>query len=167
MIRLRLVAVALGVAVIAAGATAAVAGASYPKPPLGAWSLGSGSGFAGTGSGFTLKNGKGSKKSTVFLSNLHLKLDAEPECEVAPRAIVKVPASFALKQFHRGGYSAWGIGKNVGGEPYYAPTRVLVDGKPLKGYLYILWYYSDPSVVMKGGVAFGSCTLEFNGGKPK
>lgn len=165
MIRLRLVAAAL--AVIAVGATAAVAGASYPKPPTGPWSLGSGSGFTGSASGFTIKNGKGSKRSQVFLSNFHLKLDAESECEEAPKAMVKVPAAFALKQFHRGGYSAWGIGKNAGGEPYYAPTRVLVEGKSVKGYFYMLWNYSDPSVVMRGGVAFGSCTLEFNGGAPK
>jgi hypothetical protein len=167
VIRLRLVFAALAVAVIAVGATAAIAGATYPKPPLGAWSLGSGSGFTGSGSGFTLKNGKGSKKSTVFLSNFHLKLDAESECEVAPTATVKVPATFALKQFHRGGYSAWGIGKNVGGEPYYASTHVLAERKSFKGYFYMLWNYSDPSVVTRGGVAFGSCTLEFNGGAPK
>jgi hypothetical protein len=169
VIRLRLVAAAAvaAIAVVAVGATTALAGASYPKPPLGAWSLGSGSGFTGSGSGFTLKNGKGSKKSQVFLSNFHLKLDTESECEVGPTAVVKLPASFALKQFHRGGYSAWGIGKNAGGEPSYAPTSVLVEGKRLKGYFYMLWYYSDPSVVMKGGVAFGSCTLEFNGGAPK
>ena len=166
VIRLRLVAAA-AVAVIAAGATTAFADASYPSPPLGPWSLGSGSGFTGGGSGFTLKNGKGSKKSQVFLSNFHLKLDSESECEVAPKTIVKVPASFALKQFNRGGYSAWGIGKNVSGEPSYAPTRVLVEGKSIKGYFYVLWNYSDPSVVMRGGVAFGSCTLEFNGGAPK
>ncbi len=146
---------------------AAVADASYPKPPLGAWTLGSGDGFTGGGSGFTLKNGRGSKKSKVFLSNFHLMLNAEPECEVAPKAIVEVPGSFALKQFHRGGYSAWGIGKNAGGEPSYASTRVLVEGKPVKGYFYMLWDYADPSVVFRGGVAFGSCTLEFNGGAPK
>ncbi|HVO54171.1 MAG TPA: hypothetical protein VMT37_07150 [Solirubrobacterales bacterium] len=146
---------------------AAVAGASYLKPPLGAWSLGSGSGFTRSASGFTLKNGKGSKKREIVLSNFHLKLNAASECEVAPKAMVKIPAPIALKQFHRGGYSAWGIGKNVGGEPYYAPTRVLVEGKSTKGYFYMLWNYSDPSVVTRGGVAFGSCTLEFNGGAPK
>jgi hypothetical protein len=166
VIRRRLLA-AVAVAAIAIAAVVAVAYAAYPKPPLGAWTLGSGSGFTGSASGFTLKNGKGSKKGQVFLGNLHLKLDAESECEVAPNAIVKVPATFALKQFHRGGYSAWGIGKNVGGEPYYAPTGVLVEGKPVKGYIYMLWTYSDPSVVMKGGVAFGSCTIEFNGGAPR
>jgi hypothetical protein len=167
VIRLRLVVAALAVAVLAVGVMATVASASYPKPPLGAWSLGSGSGFTGSGSGFTLKNGKGSKKSEVFLSNFHLKLDAESECEAAPTAMVKVPATLALKQFHRGGYSAWGIGKNVGGEPYYAPARVLAEGKSFKGFFYVLWNYSDPSIVMRGGVAFGSCTLEFNGGAPR
>jgi hypothetical protein len=164
--RIRLAAVTLFAALAITTATAAAA-ASSTSPPLGSWSLGSGTGFSASGSGFALKKGKGGKKSQVFLGDFHMKLAAQPPCEVAPNSIVKLPGSFALKQFGRAGVTAWGIGKNEGGEPYYAPTSVLVDGKSEKGYFYMLWSYSDPSVVMRGGVAFGSCTLEFNGGAPR
>jgi hypothetical protein len=165
-LRISLVLAAL-VAALAITTTTTAASASSASPPLGSWSLGNSTEFSPSGSGFTLKKGKGSKKSQVFLSGFHLKLTAQPPCEAAPNAIVKLPGSFALKQYGRAGVTAWGIGKNEGGEPYYAPTPVLVDGKTVKGYFYMLWNYSDPSVVMRGGVAFGSCTLEFNGGAPK
>jgi hypothetical protein len=168
MTRLRTYLAAAAVfAALAITTTTAVADASSASPPLGSWSLGNNTEFSPSASGFTLKRGKGSKKSQVFLSAFHLKPTAEPPCEAPPNAIVKLAGSFALKQYGRAGVTAWGIGKNEGGEPYYSPTQVLVDGKSEKGYFYMLWNYSDPSVIERGGVAFGSCTIEFNGAAPK
>lgn len=147
--------------VVAALASAAIAQASYPKPPTGPWSI-------GPGSGFTLKNGKGDKKGTIFLSSFHFKIDPAEACEGAPGATtLKVLGSLPLKQFHRGGYTAWGVGKNVGGEPGYTPVKVVAAGKTLNGGLYVTWNYEDVTRLIRGGVAIGDCSYEFSTGAPK
>jgi hypothetical protein len=89
-------------------------------------------------------------------------------CEGAPGATtLKVLGSFPLKQFHRGGYTAWGVGKNVGGEPSYMPVKVAAEGKTLSGYLYVTWNYADVTRLIRGGVAISDCTYEFSSGAPK
>ncbi|HWJ43256.1 MAG TPA: hypothetical protein VNR67_07470 [Solirubrobacterales bacterium] len=150
--------IALPLAVAAALAIAAIASAAYPKPPTGAWTL-------GPGSGFTLANGKGSQKGKVILANLHAKLGAD--CSTAPGATVKVPGGYPLKLFRRGGYTAWGVGRNVGGEPTYVNAPVVVGGKTVTGSFYLLWDYQDPSAIFRGGIKVESCTVEFVSGKPK
>jgi hypothetical protein len=147
--------------VVAVLGIAAMAQASYPKPPTGPWSL-------GPGSGFTLKSGKGAKKGTIFLSDFHFKIAAAEACEGAPGAAkLTVLGSFPLKQFHRGGYTAWGVGKNVGGEPGYTPVKVAAEGKTLSGGLYVTWNYEDVTRLIRGGVAIGDCSYEFFTGAPK
>jgi hypothetical protein len=151
----------LVVIVVAALLIAATVQASYPKPPTGPWSI-------APGSGFTLKNGKGGKKGTVFLSDFHFKIPGAEPCEGAPNATkVKVLGSFPLKQFHRGGYTAWGVGKNVGGEPGYAPVKVSAEGKTLDGELYLTWNYEDVTRLIRGAIAIGNCSYEFFTGAPK
>ena len=139
-------------------AIASVASASSSKPPTGAWTL-------GPGSGFNLANGKGSKKGKLILSNLHAKLDSE--CAEAPGGAAKVLGSFPLRQFHRGGYSAWGVGKDAGGEPTYMNAQISLDGKTMSGSFYLLWDYSNPRKIFRGGIKAATCTIEFTSGKPR
>lgn len=137
-----------------------LASAASPKPPTGAWTLG-----PGPGSGFNLANGKGSKRGKTILSSLHAKLGSE--CVEAPGGTVKVLGSFPLKQFSRGGYSAWGVGKDAGGEPTYMSAQVSLAGKTISGSFYLLWDYSNPRKIFRGGIKAGACTVEFTSGKPK
>jgi hypothetical protein len=143
---------ALGAALLCVG----LAQASYPKPPTGPWKLGP------PGSGFTLKDAKGK----VVLGNLHFRSPAEESCPEKPGP-VKVLGSYPLKQFHRGGYTAWGVGKNVGGEPGYMAAKFVVAGKTVNGSFYLTWDYSNPGRIIRGAAEFGSCRTEFLTGSPK
>jgi hypothetical protein len=80
---------------------------------------------------------------------------------------VKVLGSYALKQFHRAGYTAWGVGKNVGGEPIYMGAKTVVGGETVNGSFYLLWNYQDPSEIFRAGAKFGDCAIEFTSGGPK
>jgi hypothetical protein len=152
---------ALALAAVVVLVTASVAVAASSKPPTGAWTLGPGS-----GSGFNLTNGKGSQRGKLILSSLHAKLASE--CASAPEAkTVKVLGTYPLKQFRRGGYSAWGVGKNVGGEPTYMAAQVMLGSETVTGSFYLLWDYSNPRKIFRGGVKAGSCSIEFTSGKPK
>ena len=151
--------ISIVLAVVAVLAAVAVASASYPKPPTGAWAL-------GPGSGFNLASGKGSQRGKVILSNLHAKLGSE--CASAPGATtVKVLGTYPLRQFRRGGYTAWGVGKDIGGEPGYTSAQVVLGGEVVQGSFYLLWDYSNPKRILGGGVKAGSCSVEFTSGKPK
>lgn len=152
--------IALPLALAAILAIAAIAAAAYPKPPTGAWTLGPGS-----GNGFTLANGKGSQKGKVILANLHAKLGSD--CSAAPGATVRVLGRYPLKLFRRGGYTAWGVGKNAGGEPTYMNAQVALGGETVTGSFYLLWDYQDPSAIFRGGIKAESCGIEFTSGKPK
>ena len=150
---------ALALVAVVALVAASVASAASSKPPTGAWTL-------GAGSGFTLTNGKGSQRGKLILSSLHAKLASE--CASAPEAkTVKVLGAYPLKQFRRGGYSAWGVGKNAGGEPTYMAAQVVLGSETVTGSFYLLWDYSNPSKVFRGGIKAGSCSIEFTSGKPK
>ena len=151
--RLVLIAVAL-----AALTVVPLALAASSKPPAGAWTL-------GPGSGFSLAAGKGSQKGKLILSSLHAKLGSE--CTSAPGATAKVLGKYPLKQFRRGGYSAWGVGKDAGGEPTYMNAKVTLGGETLTGSFYLLWDYSNPSKIFRGGIKAGDCSIEFTTGKPK
>src|SRR5690348_1727268 len=109
-------------------ASPALAGSS--KPPAGAWTL-------GPGSGFNLATGKGSPRGKTILSSLHAKLGGE--CTAAPGATARVLGRYPLKQFRRGGYSAWGVGKDAGGEPTYMSAKVTLGGAATNGSFYLLW----------------------------
>jgi hypothetical protein len=151
--------IAIVLAVIAALAAVSLAAAAAQKPPTGAWAL-------GPGSGFTLASGKGSQHGKLILSSLHAKLGSE--CADAPEAkTVKVLGKYPLKQFRRGGYSAWGVGEDAGGEPTYMSAKVILGGETMSGSFYLLWDYSNPSKIFRGGVKAGACSVEFTSGKPK
>lgn len=155
--RLRILVAALAVFVLASVAVAEAA--SYPKPPLGAWKL------EGSGAGFSLKNGSGNAKGQVVLSNLHFRGPAGEFCPL--QGPVKVLGTYALKLYHRGGYTAWGVGKNAGGEPTYMAAKMTVGGKTVNGSFYLLWNYQDPSAIISGGVKLSGCSIEFGSGAPK
>lgn len=130
---------------------------TYPAPPIGPWTL-------GTGAGFTLKS---AGKGKVVLSSLHLRSPVGEESCPAKAVPVKVLGTYALKQFHRGVYTAWGVGKNVGGEPGDMAAKLVVGGKKVSGSFHLLWNYADPKEILGGAVEFGECRVEFTGGKPK
>lgn len=159
MTRLRILTAAVVACAFLALAPAAGARAGYPKPPLGAWKL------EGIGAGFTLKNGSGSSQGQVILSNLHFRGAEDEFCPL--QGSVKVLGTYPLKQFRRGGYTAWGIGRNGGGEPTYTAAKMVVGGKTVAGSFYLLWNYQDPGEIFGGGAKLGDCSLEFRSGAPK
>ena len=156
LMRLRILATAL---VLALACAAVAQGRAYPKPPLGAWKL------TGTGAGFTLKSGSGKSSGQVVLANLHFRSPENEFC--AATGPVKVLGTYALKQFHRGGYTAWGVGRNAGGEPTYTAAKVVAGGKTVDGSFYLLWDYENPAKIFSGGVKLDGCSVEFTGGGPK
>lgn len=156
--RLRILATAFVLLLVLVGAAVAQ-GRAYPKPPLGAWKL------EGSGAGFTLKNGSGKTKGQVVLANLHFRSPADESCSA--QGSVKVLGTYALKLFHRGGYTAWGVGKNAGGEPTYMGAKMVVGGETVNGSFFLLWNYQDPSEIFSAGAKFGDCTIELGSGSPK
>lgn len=138
------------------GAVAASAGQSK-QPPLGAWKVSGGAG------GFSLKKGKGGK---VLLSNFHLRTPALEACE-SREANVRVLGSYPLKTFSRGGYTAWGVGKNQGGDAVEQAGRVEFGGKARNGGFYVIFDYENPREAIGGSISFGDCRAEFSFATPK
>lgn len=99
----------------------------------------------------------------MILSNLQAKLGSECSSATTVRVLGKYP----LKQFRRAGNTAWGVGKNAGGEPTYMSAQVVLGGETVQGSFYLLWDYSNPRKIFRGGVKAGSCSVEFTSGKPK
>jgi len=141
------------VATLALGASTAAA-AKLPQPVLGPWKL-----MMGAQGGFTLKKSGGK----VVLRNYHVLATCGEETVKAT-----VLGSYPLKVFTRGGYSAWGIGKNVGGEAEPMAVKVKAGGKTYAGTFSAIWYYDDPAHRMLGSfVSFGDCSNETLGATPK
>jgi len=138
-------------AVLAVGASTAVA-AKLPQPVLGGWK------FA-EGAGFTLKK-SGSK---VLLTNFHTPISCEGTTVKAT-----VLGNRALTVFTRGGYSTWGVGKNVGGEAEPTPVQVKAGGKTYKGEFSMIWNYEDPAhSVLGASISFNGCSTELLSASPK
>lgn len=135
-------------------AVAPAAAVKLPQPVLGPWKL-----IMGAQGGFTLKkHGDG-----LVLTNYHVLASCEEETVKAT-----VLGTFPLKVFTRDGYSAWGIGKNVGGEAEPMPVKVKAGGKTYAGTFSAIWYYDDPAHRLLGSfVSFGDCTDETLGAHPK
>jgi hypothetical protein len=138
-------------AVLAVAAPLAVA-AKIPQPVLGAWKI-------GPGAGFTLKK-SGSK---VLLSDFHMGVTCEEKTVKAT-----VLGRQTLTVFTRGGYSTWGVGKNVGGEAEPMPVQVKAGGKTYKGEFSAIWNYEDPAHALLGAyISYNGCSAEALGAKPK
>lgn len=76
--------------------------------------------------------------------------------------------SLPLAVFTRGGYSTWGVGKNVGGEAEPTPVKVKAGGKTYGGEVSAIWNYEDPAHELLGAsISFNGCTAEALGAKPK
>jgi hypothetical protein len=106
---------------LAAGAAAA---AKLPQPTLGAWKL-----HGATGA-FTLKKSGGK----VAMTGYHVLA----ECEVKS-VKVTVLGSYPLKAYSRGGYSTWGVGKDIGGEPGPMPVKVSAAGRTVDRSFDAIW----------------------------
>lgn len=149
--------VLLGVAFAAA---ALVQAASIKKPPTGPWTV------PGTAGGFTLKSGKGSQKGKVVLASFKLTTGVVSGCPEVP-IVAKVVGKYPLRTFTRGGYTAWGVGKNQGGDVTPMPGSVSAGGKTYSGSFYLVWDYSDPHQVIGGSIEFDSCRTELTFAHPK
>jgi hypothetical protein len=147
---------AVVIATLGLSTAGAASAGSYPDPPIGAWTLGA------PGSGFTLK----SQGKSVVLSKLHFRTPADESCSEKPEP-VKMLGSFKLKQFHRGGYTAWGIGRNEGGTPGPTAARFVLGGKTVSGSFYMTWNYEDVTRIIGGEASFGDCSVYFLSATPK
>lgn len=81
--------------------------------------------------------------------------------------MVRVLGRYALTTFTRGGYTAWGVGKNSGGDVTPCAGRVKVAGKTYNGSFYVVWNYANPKQVLGGSIEFGPCLSQFAYGHPK
>ncbi|HET7445143.1 MAG TPA: hypothetical protein VFJ57_10840 [Solirubrobacterales bacterium] len=156
MRRLAPIAVAL-IAVFALGGAVAASAGQPKQPPAGAWKVSGGVG------GFTLKKGKGGK---VLLTNFHLRTPAYEACE-SKEATARVVGSYSLKTFTRGGYTAWGVGKNKGGDAVEQAGKVEFGGKVRDGGFYVIFDYENPRQAIGGSISFGDCRAEFAFATPK
>jgi hypothetical protein len=143
--------------VLALGALAQAAGPS--KPPLGPW--------AAEGQAiFTLKKGSGKYKGKILLTDYRLRTEVQAGCLGKP-TVARVLGRYPLKKFTRAGYTAWGVGRNVSGEPGPQPAKVEVEGQIYNGSFYVLWNYENASQVSRAVIEFGDCRTELVFAKPK
>lgn len=150
----------IAVTVIAALALAAPTQATAPsKPPLGPW--------ASEGQVvFTLKKGTGKHKGKVLLTDFRLSIPDYPVCPTGGRSL-RVLGRYPLKKFSRAGFTAWGVGRNVAGEPGPQPAKVEVNGRSSNGSFYVLWNYENASQVSRAVIELGECRAELVFAKPK
>lgn len=150
----------IAVVVLAALGFAALAqAAGTPKPPLGPW--------AAEGQViFTLKKGLGKHKGKVLLTDYRLRTEVQVGCPEQP-AVARVLGRYPLKKFSRAGYTAWGVGRNVSGEPGPQPAKLKVDDQTYDGSFYVLWNYENVSQVSRAVIEFGDCRAELVFAKPK
>lgn len=138
-------------------AAAPAAAARLPQPVLGGWKFRQGT--MGAQGGFTLKKRGG----RVVLTNYHVLATCGGETVKAT-----VLGSHPLKVFTRGGFSTWGIGRNVGGEAEPMPVEVEAGGKTYGGAFSAIWWYEDPAHELSGSfVSFGDCSKETLEAHPK
>lgn len=150
----------IAVVAVAALALAAVGqAAGVKKPPLGPW--------ASEGRViFTLKKGFGKHKGKVLLTDYRLRTEVVVGCPDQP-TVARVLGRYPLKKFSRAGYTAWGVGRNVGGEPGPQPAKVKADGQVYNGSFYVLWNYENASQVSRAVIEFADCRTELVFAKPK
>ncbi|HEV2791401.1 MAG TPA: hypothetical protein VGV69_08915 [Solirubrobacterales bacterium] len=146
------VAVALALAALAQAA-------GIKKPPLGPWA-------AEGRVVFTLKKGLGKHKGKVLLTDYRLRTEVVVGCPDQP-VVARVLGRYPLKQFSRAGFTAWGVGRNVSGEPGPQPAKVTVDGQVYGGSFYVLWNYENASQVSRAVIEFDDCRTELVFAKPK
>jgi hypothetical protein len=149
----------VAVAALALLALAALAQAGIRKPPLGPWA-------SGGQVVFTLENGTGSQKGKVLLTDFHLRTEVVVGCPDEP-VVASVLGRYPLKTFSRGGYTSWGVGRNVSGEPGPQAARVKAGGRVYDGSFYVTWDYEKPSQALRGAIEFDGCRAELVFAKPK
>jgi hypothetical protein len=150
----------LAVAAVAALALVSLAqAAGIKKPPLGPW--------ASEGRViFTLKKGFGKYKGKVLLTDYRLRTEVVVGCPDQP-TVARVLGRYPLKKFSRGGFTAWGVGRNVGGEPGPQPAKVKVADRVYNGSFYVLWNYENAAQVSRAVIEFDGCRTELVFAKPR
>ena len=115
---------------------------------------------------FTLKKGVGKHRGKVLLTDYHLRTEVQVGCPAQP-TVASVLGRHPLKKFSRAGFTAWGVGRNVSGEPGPQPAKVKVDGRIYSGSFYVLWNYENASQVSRAVIEFDECRTELVFAKPK
>ena len=152
-----IIAVTAAALVLAPAALAQATG--IPKPPLGPW--------ASEGRTiFVLKKGQGKHKGKVLLTDYRLRTEVQVGCPEEP-TVARVQGRYPLKKFSRGGYTAWGVGRNVGGEPGPQPAKVKAGDQVYNGSFYVLWNYENATQVSRAVIEFDDCRTELVFAKPK
>jgi hypothetical protein len=147
------------VAVATLGLVALAQAAGIKKPPLGPW--------ASEGRViFTLKKGFGKYKGKVLLTDYRLRTEVVVGCPDSP-VVARVLGRYPLKKFSRGGFTAWGVGRNVSGEPGPQPAKVKVEDRVYNGSFYVLWNYENAAQVSRAVIEFDGCRTELVFAKPK
>jgi hypothetical protein len=153
-VRSTIAVVAVGLALVALAQAAGIS-----KPPLGPW--------ASEGRVvFTLKKGLGKHKGKVLLVDYRLRTEVQVGCPEQP-VVARVLGRYPLKRFSRAGFTAWGVGRNVSGEPGPQPAKVKVEDRVHNGSFYVLWNYENASQVSRAVIEFDGCRTELVFAKPK
>jgi hypothetical protein len=105
-------------------------------------------------------------KGKVLLTDYHLRTEVQVGCPDQP-VVARVLGRYPLKTFSRAGYTAWGVGRNVGGEPGPQPAKVNVDGEIHNGSFHVLWNYENARQVSRAAIEFGDCRTELVFARPK
>jgi hypothetical protein len=152
--------------VATAAVAAAVALASYPKPPTGAWSL-------NPGGSFKVVGGHGKRKNRRYVKAVHLTSAYGISCPEKP-VNLRVLGRFPLVKFTRGGYVAWGVGRNAPSSPDgYLPVaaKLVVRGHKVNGKFDLVFAYDNVRQVLGGDVRVkldgANCLAQVISGHPK
>jgi hypothetical protein len=142
-------------ALLAAGAQAA----SIRNPKLGPWVT--------SGGGFNLAKGTGKYRGKVMMSNFHMTSGDYAGCPEPP-VTATVLGKFPLKVFTRGGYSVWGIGRNVKGEAEPTAAKVRAGSQTYTGSFRLIWDFEAVTTEVLGGtIQFGECSIYLSSASPK
>ncbi len=150
MNKLRLAALSL-VAFLLLGAATASAIAPPAKPPkTGTWERSDGTG------GLTVTAGKGRKRDTLYVSNIHGVTDALGSC--ASGTPVTVLGTYPLKTFGMNGANFFGVGRAVGFELLRIPAKVSYEGQTVDGKFSVA--FSQNGIRASLFVEVGLCSAE-------
>lgn len=125
MNQLKLAALSL-VAFLLLGAATASAIAPPAKPPKpGTWERADGTG------GLTVTAGKGKKRGTLYVSNIHGVTDTLGNCTGGTP--VSVGGTYPLKTFSMNGANFYGVGRAAGFELLRIPAKLSYEGQTVDG----------------------------------
>ncbi len=152
MNQLKLAALSL-VAFLLLGAATASAIAPPAKPPkTGTWERGDGTG------GLTVTAGKGKKRGTLYVSNIHGVTEAIGNC--AGGTPVTVLGTYPLKTVSMNGANFFGVGRAVGFELLRIPAKLSYEGQTVDGEFNVA--FSQNGIRASLFVEVGLCTADLD-----